>query len=110
MSEDKFKESKGSLAFSQSLRDRITAEKMAQQSQMMPQQEMPEEPESNPQEPEETPEMEVKEDENEESKIVQMFQTFIKEMRGLFQKDLQEDKKTEEKVDELLAKEKSETD
>jgi hypothetical protein len=102
MSDDNFKEARGSLAFSQSLRDRMTAEKMAQQSQMMPQEQMPEQ---EPEEPENNPQPEEKE-EPEESKIVQMFQTFMKEMRGFFQKDLQEDKKTEEKVDQLLAEEK----
>jgi hypothetical protein len=103
MSDDSFKEARGSLAFSQSLRDRMTAEKMAQQSQMMPQEQMPEQ---EPEEHENNPQPEEKEEEPEESKIVQMFQTFMKEMRGLFQKDLQEDKKTEEKVDQLLEEEK----
>lgn len=86
MSEQDFKDAKGSLAFSQSLRDQLMQQ---QQPQAEMEQDVEEtEPEVENEQETETPEGEVVEEqaETEDKKdFYEMIQSFITEMRGLFQ-------------------------
>ena len=102
MSEQKFKESKSSLAFSQALIDRMRAEQMPQEEPTMtPEQEMPQEQEmAAPEEVTETTEtpetpQEKPEEENGESRLENMFSEFMDTMNKFFKREQEKEPKIE---------------
>ncbi len=107
MSEQKFKESKSSLAFSQALIDRMRAEQSPQMPQEAPMEhEMMEDTpmaEETPQEPvlestEKVVEEPQEEKQEEKGGIGETLKHFMDEVRGMFEKKEDEDKATIEKT------------
>ncbi len=96
----KFTTARGNLAHSQSLLDNLMKSKMAQQS---PQMEQPPQPQPQPQpapQPEPTPTQTPQHTPEEPSKEMGAIATFMNEVRGLFKGKEDEEKKTQQLVEQ----------
>lgn len=100
MSEAKFKDAKGNLAFSQQLMDSIRA---SQQPQMAPEQPQ-EAPQQAPEAPQEAPQAPVTINvaPQEEKKEIGMLTAFMDEVRNLFKTKEDDEKKTQGMVDKHI--------